>query len=88
MKLKYAFEMMQLDDHIVAIPTGEGAENYHGVVKLNETGTFIFGLLKQDTAEDDIINALAKEYNMPQKEIADDVRAYIDEFREKGFLEE
>ena len=88
MKLKHTFEMMELDDQIVAIPLGDGAADYHGVVKMNETGAFIFGLLKEDVTEEDILGAVSKEFALPQDEIADSVKEYIAGFRDKGFLEE
>lgn len=86
MRLKHAFETMKLDDQIVAIPVGEGATEYHGVIKLNETAAFIFELLKQESTEESIIDALEKEYDVSRDIVTKDVQNYITMFREKGFL--
>lgn len=86
MKLKYKFEMMSLEDQMVAIPVGEEAGEFVGVVKLNETAAFIFNLLKDEITEETIIDALDKVYNVPRERLTNDVRRAINEFQEKGLL--
>lgn len=86
MRLKYTFETMKLDDQIVAIPVGEGATDYHGVIKLNETAAVIFELLKQENTEESIIEALENKYDVSRDTVTRDVQHYIAMFREKGFL--
>ena len=88
MRLKYRFETMELDGMVVAIPVGEGASYFHGVVKLNETAAYIFNALKETTSEEAIVESLLKEYNAPKELIAEDVREYLIKFREKGILTE
>lgn len=79
MKVKYSFEMMELDDGLVAIPVGAGADQFHGVLKINETGEAILKLLEQETTEEEIVENLLKEYSGDEKEIA----GYVHEFLEK-----
>ena len=52
MKTKYRFEIMELDDGLVAVPVGAGAEQFQGVLKLNETAKSIIELLENETTED------------------------------------
>lgn len=86
MHLKYTFDTMELDDRIVAIPVGEGANGYHGVIKLNETAAFIFELLKKETTEEEIVKILEEKYDAARDTLAEDVHKFIMEFEEKGFL--
>lgn len=88
MKLKYTFETMELDDDTVAVPVGEGSEQFQGVVKLNKTGAIIFDMLKEDISEEAIVEAIEEKYNASRETISADVRKYIDIFREKGLLSE
>lgn len=87
MKLKYLFENVELDDRIVAVPVGANVEDFRGVIKMNETATRIFDLLKDDITEDAIIDALVKEYEAPREVITADVQRCISEVRAKGLLE-
>lgn len=86
MRLKYTFETMELDDQVVAVPVGEGAEAFHGVIRLNETGAFIFELLKNDMTERDIVDAMKKEYDASAESLTADIHRYIDEFKGKEIL--
>lgn len=86
MHVKNTLEPMELDDQIVAVPVGELAKEYHGVIKLNETGAFLLEHLKEETTEEALVEALAKEYDLLPTQLAQDVHSYLALFREKGFL--
>lgn len=86
MRLKYTFETMELDDQLIAVPVGETASEFRGVIKLNEASAFIFGKLKQETTEDAIIEAMTEEYDAPREVLAADVKRVVNEFSEKGLL--
>jgi uncharacterized protein YihD (DUF1040 family) len=85
MKLKYTFETMKLDEYIVAVPVGDDAEKFHGVIKLNESAAEIFDLLKEDTTEDVIIDELKNRYGDDQK-IPGFVKEVIDHLSVEGVL--
>lgn len=87
MRLKYQFETMNLEDRIIAVPVGANVNEFHGVVKLNETSAFIFGLLANETTEEAIVDAMEKEYDAPRSVIEEDVKRCIAEFKEKGLLD-
>ena len=86
MRLKFQFETMKLDDRIVAVPVGDNVNEFRGVVKLNETSAYIFDLLKDETTEEKIVDAMEKEYDADRSVIARDVKKIIAEFEEKGLL--
>ena len=86
MRLKMNFEIMELNGHKVAVPGGNGTNEYHGLINLNETGAFIFEQLKEETTEETIVEAMAKEFDAPREQIASGVRKYIAEFKKRGLL--
>ena len=88
MKLKQMYETMDLDDQVIAIPLGDREDGYHGVVKLNETGAFIFNLLRKEISEEEIIQAVQREYNAQVEKVCDDVRECIEALQSKGLLED
>ncbi|MBR0219156.1 MAG: PqqD family protein [Clostridia bacterium] len=87
MKTKYQFETMDLDDVLVAVPVGEGAEAFKGVLKVNETAAAILKLLAQDTTEEAIVSELLKEYAGDKAEIAAYVHEYIEKLAAEGLVE-
>lgn len=62
MKLKYDFVINNVAGETVAVSVGDNEGRFNGYIKLNETGTFIFKMLKKDVAREEIINALCAEY--------------------------
>ncbi len=46
MKLKYNFVMNKVADKTVAVAVGDDLANFGGFIKMNDTGAFIFGLIK------------------------------------------
>ena len=79
MKAKYMFEIMDLDDGLVAVPVGGDAYQFNGVLKVNETAVAILKLLEKETSEDEIVSELLKEYTGDPSQI----RAFVDEYLEK-----
>lgn len=86
-KLKYTFEIMELDDQKMAVPVGDGADEFHGILKLNTSAAAIFELLKEDTTEDAVIAKLLETYDIEEDELKTYVHEYIEELKGSGFVE-
>ncbi len=87
MRSKYQFEVMELDDGMVAVPVGKGAEQFHGVLKVNETAVAILKLLEQETTEERIVDTLLLEYNGDRMEIHGWVHDYLEQLKAEGIVE-
>lgn len=85
MKLKYSFEMMELDDRMVAVPVGDSAQEFRGVIRLNDSAAEIFDLLKQETTEEGIITELKKRYG-DEPNIPDFVHEFLETLDGEGVL--
>ena len=87
MKAKYSFEIMDLDDGLVAVPVGGESCQFNGVLKVNETAAAILKMLEQETSEEQIVNDLLKEYTGDPEEIRGYVREYIETLKTEGVVE-
>ncbi len=87
MHLKNHFESMTMRDKLVAVPVGDDVQ-FNGALKLNKTAAAIFELLNNDVTEEQIVDALSRRFDAPQKRLAEDVHNYINEFRKRGLLAE
>ncbi len=87
MKLKYTFEIMEIDDQLMAVPVGEKADELHGIVKLNKTASSIFECLKEDVSEEEIVEKLYESYESSLDELKEDVHSYLGELKEAGLIE-
>lgn len=86
MKLKYSFVVRHVAGQAVAIVVGEDSEKFNGMVKLNESGEFIFSRLANDVTEDDIVAAFLKEYDATEEQAHSTVRKFISELEKNGLL--
>ncbi len=87
MKLKYTFVTRKVAGKLVAIVVGADAKKFNGMVKLNDTAEFIFNMLKTNVTEEEIINAVVKEYDISSDEAAAQVRSFLNKLTESGLVE-
>ena len=86
MKLKYDFVIREVADKTVAIPIGDATEDFDCMITLNESGAFIFGLLKQDTSREELISSFLKEYNATKEQATDTVDRFLDNLKKADIL--
>lgn len=84
MKLNENFLIHQTDNGEILIPVGEETKRFHGVVKLNETGSEIVHLLENnDLSMDAILDHFYEAYPDEDKElIKQSVVDFINKLRE------
>ena len=73
-------------DEIVLVPVG-GAD-FSGLVRGNKTLGAVLELLKQETTQADIIDAMKKRFDAPEGAIERDVEKILTELRKIGALDE
>jgi len=76
---------MGLDDQIIAVPVGDSAGEFRGVVRLNDSAAEIFELLKQETTEEAVVAALKERYG-DELEIPGFVHEFIENLASEGVL--
>lgn len=81
MKLNENFLIHQTENGEILIPVGEETKRFHGVVKLNETGSIIVHLLeKKDLSLEEILEHFYQQYDESEKE---DIKKGVSEFINK-----
>lgn len=88
MKLKYDFEITELGDQIIAVPIGDNAREFSGVLDLNVTAATILKLLQKETMVEQIVSALQEEYEGTTEAITASVEKYINKLRKENLLSE
>ena len=87
MKLKYHFEKMEMDREILMVPVGDGADQFHGILKVNETAADILQALEKDTTEEQIVDALYEKYEISREDLAAVVQKQVKELAEAGLID-
>ena len=88
MKLKYNFVTNKVADRIVAVTVGDDAKKFNGFIKMNDTGAFIFNMLRNDITVDGITDAMKREYDgVSEEELRSTVSQFIESLKKSDVLE-
>jgi len=88
MKLTGEFVVRQVMDQIVAIPVGQTALTFNGMILLNDVSKVIWTCLSQETDVDRIVMALTDAFEVSDREARTDVLEFVDKLRTMRLLEE
>ena len=88
MKLKYRYEIMEVEGQSFAVPMEDCERDFSGMVKLSKTAGVILELLKEDTDEESIVESMSRRYDAPRDVLAADVHSVIEKLREKGLIQD
>ncbi len=87
MKIKSGFVLRKIGSKYAAVPVGNRTREVHGMIALNETGAFIWNLLKEERSEAEIVSALLAEYEVNRETAEGAVGRFRDRLAEEGVLE-
>ncbi len=87
MKVKSGFVVKEIAGQYVVIALGAASRVFNGIIKLNESGRFIWELLSEEIERDEIVDALLKEYDVEREQAETDVDKFICELKGANILE-
>lgn len=88
MKLKTSFITEQIGDRQYMVSTGMDANRFKGMISSNRTAAAIVDLLKEETTEEAVVDAMFRRFDAPRAKIERDVRKVVGILRSVGALEE
>ena len=89
MKVKQNYVMQRIMEENLVVPIAEEADRLHGVIKLSDTGAFLWEMLTKGIGfSDEMATALAAQYDISQDEAMNDVAAFVDQLEKIGCLED
>lgn len=86
MRIKDGFVLREIAGQIMVIATGEASKNFHGMIKLNETGRDIFVALQEKCSEEEIVARLQEKYEIDFDKASEDTKAFLKQMKDAGFL--
>ncbi len=70
----------------MAVDVSGDNSDFKGIIKLNETGKFIFECLKEDISIDDLIAKVMNEFDGDKEDVESSVKEYCQTLQDKGLL--
>lgn len=87
MIIKSDFEIVEVADECLAVPVGDEAVSFNGVVAMNEASAYLLKNAKKEFSKSDLVNMLLQEYDV-EKDIAEaDVDTFIKKLCDIGLVE-
>lgn len=87
-KLAEGFVLRKVDQDYVAVPSGEAARTFSGLIALNETGADIFRLLQVGMTREELLAQMSALYGLAPQEMEADVEEIFAQLRELSVLRE
>ena len=87
MKIKKDFILRKVADSYVVVPVGNLTLDFNGIINLNETGAFLFGLLQKGAEREDLIEKMLEEYDVSREKAAADIDIFLQKVRDDDVLE-
>lgn len=87
MKLRDDIVIQELGEDTILVPVNSYASEFKGVVRLNETASFLIKQLKEDRTEEELIEILLKEYDVNEDLIKADTDRVLKQLVDINALE-
>ncbi len=87
MQINKDFTIQKVGTSFVAVPVGETSKTFHGMIRLNETGAFLWNqMMEQDCTEEELVEALLNEYDVSREIATKDVHRITELLKENRIL--
>ena len=87
MKIKKGFIVRKIGGQNVAVAIGEMSKTFNGMIRLNETGKFLWDALSKGAEEDELVSKILEEYEIDEATARADVKAFVEKLKGVGALE-
>jgi len=87
MKIKNGFVVRTIAGESVVVALGEASKNFNGIIKLNDTGRFLWDKLSEDTNVAELVEAILSEYEVDRETAEADIERFVSTLGGAGILE-
>ena len=86
MKIREGFVIREIGGEILGVATGGAAEDFHGMLVLNETAREIWNGLEAGKSEADILELIVERYDVEEETARKDMKHMIEKMKEAVIL--
>lgn len=86
MKIKEGFILRSVGSENVVVAVGEQSRKFNGMIRLNNTGKFLWELLQEDRTEEFLTDELVNYYDIDREQAAADVKRFAERLKEAEVL--
>ena len=87
MKIKQGFITKKVAGDVIVIPAEQALVDFKAVITLNESGAFLWELLKEEQTKESLLENMLKEYDADKDLVLADIEEFLKVLEDKGLLE-
>ena len=87
MKLKSDYVLKKIAGSYVVIPVRSRAVDFTGIIKITESGAFLWEKLEKGAERDELIAAMLEEYDVNEAIASADIDRFIEKLKEADLFE-
>lgn len=88
MKIKSGYMLNKLGNQFVVVAVGDRSKEFQGMIKLNESASFLWKRLEEEMKQDQLVAVLQAEYELSEEVARRDVEAFLAILSQQGILAE
>lgn len=86
MMIRNGFMLKKVGGQNVVVALGEASRSFNGIIRLNDTGVFLWQKLQQETSEKQLLAALTAEYDISEAQAKSDIAEFVAALRKAALL--
>lgn len=79
LKVEKQFILREIAGDYVIIPVGKSAQEFNGMITVNNSGALMWDMLVKGTTEEALLNMLLESYEVSEKTAKADIKKFLDE---------
>ena len=88
MKIKSGFVLEKIGNGYLAVAVGERAKEFSGLVRMNETGSFLWNIMaERDVSREDLLSAIRAEYEIDEATALSDIDKFVSKLSDNGIID-
>ena len=87
MKIKQGFVVRSIAGESVVVALGAASRNFNGIIKLNETGRFLWDILATGATVEELEAKMLEEYDVDPAVARADIESFVGSLRGAGIIE-
>lgn len=88
MKIIDGFAKREIAGSYIVVLVGKEASEFNGMITLNESGSFFWDCLQNETTFSDVIDKITSEYDVEKSRAEEDLNKFIKMLKENNLLDE
>lgn len=83
-----SFQMYTVGGEHMVVPSGVRGNGFNGIIRLNETGVYLWNLLEHEISREGLVHALTDQFEVTEEKAGRDVDAFLKRLASVGAAEE